>query len=117
MTSEPTSDGYTLVEVIVALMVFTVGALGLAAGSAVLVREMHASSTGAEAARLAASRFEIVQSTCPMAGSGRDAHRSIRSEWTVVPLDSTSVRLTGSVSYLVPRGPRSESYSAIVTCR
>lgn len=117
MTSEPTSDGYTLVEVIIALMVFAVGALGLAAGSAVLVREMHASSVGAEVARLAASRFEIVQSTCPTTGSGSDTHRSIRSEWTVVPLDSISVRLTGNVSYLVPRGPRNESYSAIVTCR
>lgn len=110
-------SGYTLVEVIIALMVFTAGALGLAAGSAVVAREMYASSVRSEAGRITASRLEIVQSTCPMAQSGSETQGSVISEWTVLPLDSTSVRLTGTVSYLTPRGRRNEAYSATVVCR
>jgi prepilin-type N-terminal cleavage/methylation domain-containing protein len=109
--------GYTLVEVIIALMVFTTGALALAAGSAVVVREMHASRVRAEAGRLIASRLEIVQSTCPFARSGSETLGPIKSEWTVVPLDSNSVRLAGTVSYVVSRGRRAETYSTIVACR
>ena len=102
---------------IIALLVFTTGALALAAGSAVIVREMHTNSVRAEAGRLTASRFEIVQSTCLLAQSGSETRGSITSEWTVSPLDSTGVRLTGTVSYLSPRGRRTEAYSAIVACR
>jgi prepilin-type N-terminal cleavage/methylation domain-containing protein len=109
--------GYTLVEVIIALMVFTTGALALAAGSAVVVREMHASRVRAEAGRLIASRLEIVQSTCPLARSGSETRGRIKSEWTVVALDSNSVQVAGTVSYVVPRGPRAEAYSTIVACR
>lgn len=117
MTRQPAPRGHTLVEVIIALVVFTTGALGLAAGSAVVVREMHASSVRAEAGRLAASRLETVQSMCPWARSGSETRGSIKSDWTVSPLDSTGVRLTGTVSYLSPRGRRTEAYSAIVACR
>lgn len=109
--------GYTLVEVIIALLVFMTGALALAAGSAVVVREMRTSSLRAEAGRLIASRLEIVQSICPIAQSGSETSGSIVSEWAVAPLDSASVRLTGTVSYLAPRGRRTEAYSNIVVCR
>jgi Tfp pilus assembly protein PilV len=117
MKCRRTPRGYTLVEIVIALMVFTNGALALAAGSAVVVREMYASRVRAEAGRLIASRLEIVQSTCPLARSGSETQGPIRSEWTVAALDSNSVRLTGTVSYVVPRGPRAEAYSTIVTCR
>lgn len=117
MTFGPAERGYTLVEVIIALLVFTAGALALAAGSAVVVREMHASSVRAEAGRLAASRLEIVQSTCEAAQSGSETQGAITSEWTVAVLDSNSLRLTGSASWLTQRGRRTDTYSATVTCR
>jgi Tfp pilus assembly protein PilV len=110
-------SGYTIVEVIIALLVFTTAALGLAAGSAAVVREMHMSGVRAEAGRLVASRMEIAQSTCPAAQSGTDRRGSIRSEWTVAAVDSIAVRLAGTVSWLTPRGRQSELYSATVACR
>lgn len=109
--------GYTLVEVIIALLVFTTGALALAGGSAVIVREMHSTGVRAEARRLAASRYEIVQSTCPAAQSGSETRGSITSAWTVAALDSVNLRLTGTVSYAGPRGRRTEAYSTAVRCR
>lgn len=117
MEQRPGPGGYTIVEIIAALFLFAVGALALAAGSAVVVREMHASSVRAEAGRLTASRLEIVQSTCEAAQSGSETQGAITSEWTVAVLDSSSVRLTGSASWLTPRGRRSDTYSATVTCR
>lgn len=109
--------GYTLVEIIVALLVFTTGALGLAAGSAIVARELGTNRVRAEAARMAASRLEVVHSTCRIAQSGSETRGSIVSEWTVSPLDSTRVRLTGTVSYVTARGSRTEPYTAIVGCQ
>lgn len=111
------SRGYTLVEIVVALFVFTTGGLALAAGSALLAREMGNNRLRAEASRLAAGRREIVRSTCRIAQSGSERRGSILSEWTVSPLDSTAVRLAGTVSYMTARGSRTESYSATIACR
>ncbi|MEO7822925.1 MAG: prepilin-type N-terminal cleavage/methylation domain-containing protein [Gemmatimonadaceae bacterium] len=110
-------DGYTLVEVIIALVVFTTGALGLAAGSAVVARELGTNGLRAEAARVAASRHEIVHSACRSSRSGSEARGQLTSAWTISPLDSTRVVLAGSVSYQSARGTRGETYSATIGCR
>ncbi|HEU4748419.1 MAG TPA: prepilin-type N-terminal cleavage/methylation domain-containing protein [Gemmatimonadaceae bacterium] len=109
--------GYTLVEIIVAMVVFATGALSLAAGSAIVAREMHINGIRAEAARVATSRQEIVGSTCRTAVSGSEARGSIQSRWTVLRIDSIRLSLAGTVSYHSPRGARSESYSVTVGCR
>ncbi len=110
-------DGYTLVEVIIALVVFTTGALGLAAGSAVVARELGTNGLRAVGARLAASRHEIVHSTCRTSRSGSEARGQVTSAWTISPVDSTRVVLAGSVSYASARSSRRETYSATIGCR
>lgn len=110
-------DGFTLVEIIVALVVFTTGALGLAAGSAIIAREIGTNGLRSDAARLAASRQEIVQSACRSAESGTEARGSLISSWKVSPIDSTTVRLTGTVSYLSSRGDHAEPYALTIECR
>jgi Tfp pilus assembly protein PilV len=109
--------GCTLVEIVVSLLVFTTGALGLAAGTAVVAREMAGNRVRAEAARLAASRLETTHSTCRVAQSGSETRSGVFSQWTVSALDSTRVRLVGSASYVTARGRRTEPYSATLTCR
>jgi Tfp pilus assembly protein PilV len=110
-------DGCTLVEIIAALFVFTTGALALAAGSAVVARELATNRLRAEAMRVAASRKELARATCAIAQSGTETRGSILSRWTVSPLDSTTLRLEGSVSYVTARGNRSEAFAATVGCR
>ena len=109
-------DGFTLVEIIVALAVFTTGALGLAAGSAIVAREIGTNGLRTGAALLARSRQEIVQSACKAAVSGTDARGPFTSTWTVVPHESTAVTLTGKVSYSSSRGAQTEPYSLTISC-
>lgn len=110
-------DGFTLVEIIVALVLFTTGALGLAAGSAIVAREIGTNGLRGDAARLARSRQEIVHSACRTAESGTEARGSLISTWTVSPVESTTtVTLTGTVSYASSRGARTEPYAMTIPC-
>jgi Tfp pilus assembly protein PilV len=109
-------DGVTLVEIIVALVVFMTGALGLAAGSALVAREIGTNGLRSGAALLARSRQEIVQSACRAALPGTEARGPLVSTWTVSAVESTTVTLTGNVSYSTPRGARTEPYSLTVSC-
>lgn len=110
-------NGYTLVEIVVALVVFTAGALGLAAGSAVVAREIGMNGIRAVGARLATSRQEIVHSACRTTRSGIEARGPVTSVWTISAIDSTKVLLAGTVSYASPLGSRTEPYAATIGCR
>jgi prepilin-type N-terminal cleavage/methylation domain-containing protein len=108
--------GFTLVEVVVALLVFTTAALALAAGSAVVAREIGTNGLRSDAARLARSRQEIVHSACRAAESGTEARGSLISTWTISPVESTTVALTGTVAYTSSRGVRTEPYAMTISC-
>jgi prepilin-type N-terminal cleavage/methylation domain-containing protein len=58
------SGGYTLIEVIIAIVVFAVGALALAASSAFVARAMARNALQETSARAAANRTEIIKSQC-----------------------------------------------------
>ena len=64
--------GYTLIETIVALLLFTIGVLALVSTSALVGREMNTNAVRERAGRMAASRIEIVGAACRRAASGRE---------------------------------------------
>ncbi len=109
--------GCTLVEIIVALFVFTVGALALAAGSGVIARELGTNRLRAEAAKVAVSRVEAVHAGCRIAQAGSETRGPILAQWTVSRPDSPRVRLEGSVSYVTIRGSRTERYGGTIGCQ
>ena len=76
--------GYTLVEIIVALLVFTIGALALAASSGIVAGAMANNAAKELAARTAVSRLETIASQCATATSGRETVRQIESEWVAI---------------------------------
>jgi prepilin-type N-terminal cleavage/methylation domain-containing protein len=108
--------GYTLIELVVALLIFTIGALGLVATSAVIGRELRANATREHAGRTAASRLEILATACRGAAGGRETIGGIESEWSVDFPDSSRVSLRESVTYQTRRGGRTDTYRAIVPC-
>ena len=107
--------GYTLVEVIVAILVFTVGALALAASSALVARAMARNAERDRAARVAVSRIEVLRSQCATATTGQETIEQLQSNWGVsrgqsVILVTESVRCIGAA-------PCAKSYRAAVWCR
>ena len=57
-------NGYTLVETLVAIFVFCVGALALTGTSAVVARQLRANAVRELAARVDANRIELLLSQC-----------------------------------------------------
>jgi prepilin-type N-terminal cleavage/methylation domain-containing protein len=111
------TSGYTLIEVIVALLVFTVGALALAASSAVIAQAMATNALRERGGRVAASRIALIRSQCGSAVSGSERVQQMESTWSVTRFDRSRVSVIETVSYTSARGPRTQIYRTMVWCR
>jgi type II secretory pathway component PulJ len=108
--------GYTLIELVAALFLFTAGGLALVATSAVVSRELDANATRERAERIAASRLEILVAGCRTASDGRETLGGIESDWSVTYPDSFHASLAESITYRTPNGGRSNHYLVTVPC-
>jgi prepilin-type N-terminal cleavage/methylation domain-containing protein len=108
--------GYTLIEVIVAILVFGVGLLALAASSAVVARAMAANALREGGGRIATSRIELIYSQCRVAGSGEDRSQQISSRWVVTRTTPSDIALEESVNYPTSNGSHTDTYRASVWC-
>ena len=111
-----TRRGYTLVEVIVAILIFTVGGLALAAGAATVSRTMASNNRRELATRLATSRLELLRAECPTATNGADSAAGVRSTWRVVASPG-SIAVEETVSYQTAAGVRSETFHGSFACQ
>ena len=76
--------GLTLIEVIVAILLFSTGALGLAAASAVITRQMTTGLLRSRAASLARERNEKAHAAnCSALSNGEENRDGIRASWTI----------------------------------
>jgi|SRR5688572_15259760 len=93
-------NGLTLIEVIVAMLVFAIGGLGLAAGSAIVVKQIGMSTLRSNAVTIAKSRAERATAEgCGSIAAGEERRLGVRSTWSVssgsvVTLDQTLERQT-----------------------
>jgi type II secretory pathway component PulJ len=115
MSAERTA-GYTLIETIVALLLFTIGGLALVSTSAVVGREMNSNAVRERAGRMAVSRLEILGAACRSAASGRETFRQVESEWSVAFLDSARLSVVETVSYPALGGWRTDQLRAVLPC-
>jgi prepilin-type N-terminal cleavage/methylation domain-containing protein len=77
-------SGLTLVEVIAAMLLFSIGALGLAAGSAVVARQMKSNHLRMQSASIARERDERFHARpCAALSSGGESRAGVRSTWTI----------------------------------
>jgi prepilin-type N-terminal cleavage/methylation domain-containing protein len=109
-------DGYTLIEVVVAILVFGVGVLALAASSAIVTRGMAANAVRENSGRIAASRIELIYSQCRTAVSGEDRSPQISSRWAVTRGSASDISIEESVSYPAPSGLHTDTYRALAWC-
>lgn len=108
--------GYTLIEIVVALFLFTAGGLALVATSAVIGLELTANATRERAGRIAASRLEHLGAGCRNASAGRETIGRIESEWSVGFPDSSHVSVLESVTFPTRRGSRTDLYRVVLPC-
>jgi Tfp pilus assembly protein FimT len=111
------STGYTLIEIIIALLLFTIGGLALVSTSALIARATTADGIRERAGRIAASRLEVLGIECHRAVSGRETWQQIQSEWVVTLLDSARMRVVEAVSYPTPQGRLTLRFDSILPCR
>lgn len=76
--------GFTLVELMVAIAVMTIGILGLASTAAVVTRMMSGGAQQTIAANVVQARFEKLRNRqCSAITSGDSTTRHVRESWTV----------------------------------
>ncbi len=110
------ASGLTLIEVLIAMLVFTAGALALAATSAAIVRQMASSSQRAYAASSAGTRSELFHAAgCGTSVSGTDQSRGVRSDWSItrgVASQELDQRITRGTEF----GTRGATFLSGVPC-
>ena len=108
--------GFTLAELLVALMVFSVGALAMVATSANVMTLITSSKNRTLAAAVAEARFERLRAQpCSAHRSDSTTTRGIGEVWTVVNLaraDDVTVR----VNFISNRRPQTRIYRSFITC-
>jgi type II secretory pathway pseudopilin PulG len=109
--------GYTLIEIIIAVLLFTIGGLALVGTSALIARATNADGIRERAGRIAASRLEILSIECERAVSGRETLQQVESEWSVALLDSVHIRVLEAVSYPTSEGRLTLRFDSILPCR
>lgn len=109
------SLGYTLIEVVVAILVFSVGVLALAASSAVIARSMNVDAIRERASRIAEARIESLSANCSSARSGNETIGRIRSEWAVNG-NPGRASMKESVSYPTSSSMKTDTYEMELSC-
>ena len=108
--------GFTIVELIVAMIVFAVGVLGLAATAASVTRLMGGATRQTIAANIAQSRLEKLRaSPCATLTNGADTVRGVVSTWTVQTV-TRGVNVTETVIFPIKGGNRTRTYKTTLPC-
>ena len=110
--------GFTIIELVVAIIIITVGVLALATGSAGVAKQMRAGNQSSLAAVIAQSRMETIRSLgCSSLANGSATTRGMTEKWTVTWVSSRSRAVTESVTY-VPRATVSRKLGlrSVVPC-
>lgn len=110
--------GFTIIELVVAIIIMTVGVLAIATSSAGVAKQMRAGNQSALAAVIAQSRLETIRSLgCSSLSGGSAATRGMTEKWNIVWLSSRTRVVTESVTY-VPRAKvtRTLSMRSVVPC-
>lgn len=113
-------EGFTLIELMVAIMILVVGVLGLAGTAGMVSRMVGGAAHQTVAANVAASRFERLRSVpCASIADGDTTIRNISERWTVTP-DPGNANLIGVsdvITYTAAGGrSRTLTFQSYILC-
>ena len=108
--------GFTVVEVVVAMLVFAVGVLGMASTAAQITTQAASTRQQTLAAMTAQSRFESLRSRpCTSITAGSAASRGIIDVWT--KRDTTRlVIVTDTVKWTVRGVQKKQAFRSAIPC-
>ena len=118
-TRRPASNrrGFTLIELMVALMVFTIGILATMSSAAAVMSMMNGSQRRTVASTIADARFERLRAeSCAQHANGTAVTRGVRETWNVYPLVQAD-DVTVMVTFPASRGRIvSQKYKTYIPC-
>jgi prepilin-type N-terminal cleavage/methylation domain-containing protein len=111
-----TRKGFTLVELMIAIIILTTGILALAGTAGAITRMLSGGGRLGGSAVTAEGRFELLRATpCASLASGSAVEGPYTVAWTVTT--SGYLRTIGlTVSYATGRGTRTDSYQTTISC-
>jgi len=112
-------SGFSLIEVMVAMVILTIGVLGLAASSAGITRMTSEGGRSGGSAAVASARFDSLRATtCSSLASGTATTGNYTEAWDVTTSAISGmlreVRLR--VTYNHPGGQRTANYETQISC-
>lgn len=117
MVRRPGRAGFTLVELIVAMLMLTIGLLGLAGVGAVVLKQMKGGTYQTIAASIAQSRFEQFEGDpCASIVGGSATVRGMTESWTAVALGSRAKTLRDTVTFVGTSGTKKVGIHTVVAC-
>lgn len=109
--------GFTLVEVVVALLILSVGLLALGATAGIATRMVAQGRRASRVAVLAARRVEMLRSgRCAAMRSGTERHDRFKVTWTVSIAQGTTRSIRVVVVSPTSGGLRADSFWAVIPC-
>ena len=118
-----TLRGFTLIEVMIAVVLLTVGVMALASGSALTSRMIGRGRTDTMVADVVTSRADqlrrIAASTnppCTALGAGNATTNGLAESWSVTAVNAFSREMRLIVGYRSPRGVRADTTTLTIFC-
>ena len=118
--------GFTILEVVIAIVILSMGILGLAGTAASVTRMVGRSQQYGKAAALAAERFEIlraqaeptptVTTPCTALTGGTSTSGTYSVAWTIADV-TNGKQITLTVTSKTARGTQTETFTQLVTCQ
>lgn len=109
--------GFTLVELIVAMLMLTIGLLGLAGVGAVVLKQMKGGTYQTIAASIAQSRFEQFEGDpCASIASGSATVRGMTEAWTASSLGLRAKAVRDTVTFVGTSGTKKVGIHTVVAC-
>jgi type IV pilus assembly protein PilV len=115
--------GFTLVEIIIAIVVFSIGVLAIAAGSGAAYRMLGHGRRATQAGVMATQRIELLRRTanstsprCTSLANGSATYSNGFSEAWRVTGSGNSRNVVAQVTYPTAQGTTSDSILTIIPC-
>lgn len=109
--------GFTLVELIVAMLLLTIGLLALAGVGGVVLKQMSSGSYQTVATSIAQSRFEQLEGdACAAIIGGTATVRGMSEKWTVAPLGLRAKTVYDTVTVVAASGTKTIGIHTVVSC-